>query len=77
MQSGKRVRLVIDHHEAFIRGGPDDDANLRVLCEECNSGAKDVTPMPPKLKYLLSQVRKAKRGDQLKLLEHLKKKFPD
>ena len=74
-EEGWPVRLVIDHHEAFAHGGPDDDENLRVLCQECNSGAKDLAPQPPTWKSLMSHVRKAKREDQLRVLEQLEKKF--
>ncbi len=74
-QSGRPVKLVIDHHEAFSYGGPDDDANLRVLCQECNGGAKNLVSAPPTWKWLMSQVRRAKREDQMKVLEQLEKKF--
>ena len=74
-QDGRPIRLVIDHHEAFSHGGPDDDKNLRVLCQECNGGAKDLAVKPPPWKWLMSQVRRAKREDQLLVLEQLKKKF--
>ena len=73
-QTGRPVKLVIDHHEAFSYGGPDDDAKP-VLCQECNSGAKNLVFMPPTWKWLMSQVRRAKREDQLKVLEQLEKKF--
>ena len=34
------VKLVIDHVIPVSWGGPTDDSNLQVLCEECNSGKK-------------------------------------
>ena len=72
---GRPVKLVIDHHEAFAHGGPDDDRNLRVLCQECNGGAKDLTAQQPSWSWLMSQVRRAKREDQIQVLEQLEKKF--
>ena len=73
--SGRRVKLVIDHHDAFAHGGPEDDGNLRVLCQECNGGAKDLTAQPPSWSRVMSQVRRAKREDQIQVLEQLEKKF--
>ena len=73
--NGRPVRLVIDHHEAYIHDGPTEDANLRVLCQECNQGSKDLAVQPPSWKWLLSQVRRAKREDQVRVLEQLEKKF--
>ena len=72
---GRPVRLVIDHHEAYSHGGTDDDMNLRVLCQDCNSGAKDLNVEPPSWKWLMTQVRRAKRDDQIRVLENLEKKF--
>ena len=72
---GRPVKLVIDHHDAQAHGGPDDDANLRVLCQECNGGAKDWAAQPPTWSRLMSQVRRAKREDQIRVLEQLEKKF--
>ena len=72
---GRPVQLVIDHHEAHAHGGPDSDANLRVLCQACNQGAKDLAVQPPSWVWLMSQVRRAKREDQIKVLEQLESKF--
>ena len=72
---GRPIRLVIDHHEAHVHGGPDEDRNLRVLCQECNGGAKDLAAQPPSWSRLMSQVRRAKREDQILVLEQLEKKF--
>ena len=72
---GRPVRLVIDHHEARTHGGATDDANLRVLCQECNGGAKDFTAQPPTYTRLMAAVRGAKREDQIRVLEQLEKKF--
>lgn len=74
-QDNRPVKLVIDHHEARTHGGPEDDGNLRVLCQECNGGTKDFAAKPPAWSWLMSQVRKAKREDQLRVLEQLDKKF--
>ena len=73
--NGRPVRLVIDHHEARTHGGATDDANLRVLCQECNGGAKDFTAQPPTYTRLMATVRRAKREDQIRVLEQLEKKF--
>lgn len=72
---GRPIRLVIDHHEARTHGGATDDANLRVLCQECNGGAKDLAEEPPSWTWVMAQVRKAKREDQIRVLEQLEKKF--
>ena len=73
--AGRQVKLVIDHHEAFVHGGPEDDRNLRVLCQECNGGAKDLTATPPSSSQLMSRIRQAKREDQILVLEALERKF--
>ena len=72
---GRPVRLVIDHHEARTHGGATDDKNLRVLCQECNGGAKDFTAEPPSFTRVMGTVRKAKREDQLRVMEQLERKF--
>ena len=72
---GRPVRLVIDHHEAQAHGGPTEDRNLRVLCQECNGGAKDLAVHPPSWTWLMSQVRRAKRENQILVLEQLERKF--
>jgi 5-methylcytosine-specific restriction endonuclease McrA len=42
----KEARLVVDHIVPVIRGGSGDEANLQVLCEDCNIGKKDRHPHP-------------------------------
>ena len=72
---GRPVRLVIDHHKARTHGGSTDDANLRVLCQECNGGAKDLASEPPSWTRVMAHVRSAKREDQIRVLEQLERKF--
>ena len=72
---GRPIQLEIDHHEAHVHGGPAIDANLRVLCQVCNQGTKDLAAQPPSWTRIMSQVRRAKREDQIKVLEQLEKKF--
>ena len=69
------VRLHVDHHEAHSFGGTINDGNLRVLCSACNQGARNFTAQPPAWIRLLSQIRRASRGDQAKALEWLREKF--
>lgn len=73
--AGRRVRLVVDHHDARNHGGDTDDANLRVFCQECNGGAKNFTAKPPDWTRVMAAVRKAKREDQIRVLEQLERKF--
>ena len=73
--AGRAVRLHVDHHEASSFGGPVSDGNLRTLCTACNQGAKNLTPQPPKWVWLLSQMRRATQGDQMRALQWLKTKY--
>ena len=72
---GRPVRLHVDHHEAHSLGGSISDLNLRVLCSACNEGAKNLTAQPPRWVWLLTQIRKASRGDQLRALAWLRDKY--
>ena len=72
---GRPVRLHVDHHEAQSLGGRINDLNLRVLCSACNQGAKNLTAQPPKWIWLMSQIRRATRDDQLRALDWLKAKY--
>ena len=74
-EDGRPVKLQIDHHEAYSHGGPESDENLRVLCQECNMGAKDLSTQPPSWAWLLAQIRKARIDDQRRALEWLEGKF--
>ena len=75
MSDGRTVRLVIDHHEARMHGGATADSNLRVLCHECNAGAKDFIAQPPTYTRGMATVRSAKREDPFRVLEQLERKF--
>lgn len=72
---GRPVRLHVDHHEAHSLGGSIADTNLRVLCSACNQGAKNFTGQPPKWVWLLTQIRKSSRDDQLRALAWLRSKY--
>lgn len=72
---GRPIRLHIGHIMAQSLAGETSSANLRALCSRCNEGAKNVTAEPPRLVWLLSQLRRARRDDQRKALDWLKKKF--
>lgn len=72
----RKTRLHIGHIVDKSQGGTDDATNLRALCSVCNEGASNLTLERPSLQKLLIQVRRAKSGDQLALLEWLINKFP-
>ncbi|MCY4384288.1 MAG: DNA cytosine methyltransferase [Nitrospinae bacterium] len=72
---GRPVRLQIDHHQARTHGGRTSDLNLRVLCATCNQGARNLTAEPPSWTWLLTQIRRTSREDQMQALEWLKDKF--
>ncbi len=72
---GRPVRLHIGHLEHHIHGGPEDDSNLKAVCASCNQGAKDLTVPPPNWVWLLSQIRRASRDDQIQALGWLRDKF--
>ena len=74
------IELVAQKVESVQRQLPDvidDAANLRAICSICNEGASNLTLERPSSLKLLSQVRRAKGGDQLELLKWLIKKFPN
>ncbi|MCY3964222.1 MAG: HNH endonuclease [Acidobacteria bacterium] len=72
---GKRVRLQMGHIVDESYGGEAEARNLRALCAQCNHGAKNLVPEPPRWVWLLSQIRRARVDDQLKALEWLQRKF--
>lgn len=74
--SSRKTRLHIGHIVDKSQGGTDDPGNLRALCSVCNEGASNLTLERPSVEKLLIQVRRAKSGDQLSLLEWLIRKFP-
>ncbi len=72
----RKTRLHIGHIVDKSQGGTDDASNLRALCSVCNEGASNLTLERPSAQKLLIQVRRAKGGDQLELLQWLIQKFP-
>lgn len=75
--TSRKTRLHIGHIVDKSQGGKDDPSNLRALCSVCNEGASNLTLERPSVQKLLIQVRRAKSGDQLSLLEWLIQKFPE
>ncbi len=73
--TGRRVRLHIGHIKDKSHGGKDELSNLRALCSSCNQGAKNITAEKPSTIWLLSQVRRAGRDEQLAVFQWLSKKF--
>ncbi len=74
-ETGRKVRLHIGHIVDKSLGGKDEASNLRTLCSTCNQGAKNLTQEKPSTIWLLSQVRRAGREEQLALYEWLSKKY--
>jgi 5-methylcytosine-specific restriction endonuclease McrA len=72
---GRTVRLTIGHIIDKSKGGCDDPRNLRAVCEVCNEGLQNASPMKPDRVWLLSQVRRATIDDQRAVLEWLLSKF--
>jgi hypothetical protein len=74
--SGSRtVRLTIGHIKDKSMGGDDSPQNLRAICDACNEGLQNTSPMKPDRIHLLSQVRRATIDDQRVLLDWLLRKF--
>lgn len=73
--TNRKVRLHIGHVKDKSLGGKEELSNLRTLCSTCNQGAKNITSEKPTTVWLLSQVRRAGRDEQLAVLEWLRKKF--
>ncbi len=63
-----------------VNDGPIEDAddlsNFRTLCSYCMEGGSGVARERPLVAALLSQLRRAERGDQRAVLLFLAKKFP-
>lgn len=74
---GRKTRLHVGHILDKSHGGENKLGNLRALCSTCNEGAKNLVQEPPSYTWLLSQVRRAKAGDQKEVLKWLKSKFKD
>ncbi len=73
--SVRSVRLTIGHIVDKSKGGSDDPANLRAICEACNQGLQNAAPMKPDRIQLLTSIRRAREDDQLAVLDWLQKKF--
>lgn len=71
----KKTRLHIGHIIDKSKGGTEDYANLRALCSVCNEGAANISPDRPSHLVLLTQIRRATKEDQLKILNWLISKF--
>ena len=71
----RKTRLHLGHIIDKSQGGKDTAANLRALCSICNEGASNLTLDRPTISKLLIQVRRAKKEDQLTVLEWLKSKY--
>ena len=73
--SGRNVRLHIGHIKDKSLGGLNELSNLRALCSTCNQGAKNITGEKPTTIWLLNQIRRAGRDEQIAVLNWLCKKF--
>jgi 5-methylcytosine-specific restriction endonuclease McrA len=73
--TSRKTRLHIGHIVDKSHGGSDDLTNLRALCSVCNEGAANITLERPSLTKLLTQVRRARREDQLALRRWLNDKY--
>ena len=74
-ENGRPVRLHIDHIEDHSHGGDERIENLRVLCADCNQGAKNLSAEPPTWTRLRAHLLRAKVDDQRRVLEWLLNKF--
>ena len=77
MDDGRKARLHVGHILDRDHGGKEELSNLRALCSACNQGAKNIVQEPPSWTWLLAQLRRATRDDQMAALEWLKRKFGD
>ncbi|MFQ5481272.1 MAG: HNH endonuclease [Nitrospinaceae bacterium] len=75
-EANRKTRLHIGHIVDKSQGGNDEPSNLRAICSICNEGASNLTLERPSNLKLLAQVRRAKGGDQIELLQWLVQKYP-
>jgi len=73
--SGRKIRLHIDHIKPISQGGKDTKNNLRVLCSACNQGKSNVQPPSETALNILAKLRKLGRSEQMEIYEFLKRKF--
>jgi len=74
-ETGRKVRLHIGHIVDDTHGGKAELTNLRALCSTCNQGAKNITAEKPTTIWLLTQIRRAGRDEQMAVYGFLRKKF--
>ncbi len=73
--SGRKIRLHIDHIKPISQGGTDNKNNLRVLCSACNQGKSNVQPPSETALNILAKIRKLGRSEQIEVYDFLKRKF--
>ncbi|WP_211250774.1 HNH endonuclease [Mycetocola saprophilus] len=62
---GRRATLTIGHIVPVVRGGTNDDSNLRTECQRCNDEARDNTDNPPSADEVLTQASQGSRREKL------------
>ena len=74
----RKVRLHIGRIRELIHGGTNALDNLRTLCHTCYRGCLQLTrEPPPSWIQVVALLRKAEVDDQKKVLNLLRKKFPE
>jgi hypothetical protein len=73
--TGRRVRLHVDHILAISSGGDNSDDNLRALCDQCNQGRSNLFHPEDRSINALALIRRLPRNSQLQVYEFLKNKF--
>lgn len=71
----RKVRMQVGHIQDRAHGGEDEEGNLRALCSVCNQGARNIALEPPSLRWLKSQIRRAKEDDKRAVYEWLKNEW--
>lgn len=74
-ETGRRVRLHVDHILPISAGGDSSDNNLRTLCDHCNQGRANLFKPHDRTINALALIRKLPRDVQLEVFEFLKNKF--
>ena len=74
----RKVRLHIGRVRELIHGGTNALDNLRTLCHTCYRGCLQITrEPPPSWIQVMALLRKAEVDDQKKVLNFLRRKFPE